>query len=141
MTGAELGVTALGVMAIVWVLWYFLLSRPPATAARLARGIQEIRVRVKGGYSPDTILVQAGKPVRLLFYRDETADCSERVVFEAFGIDRRLPAFQTTAIEFTPSEAGDFPFRCGMHMLKGRLVVEPAGADRRPAASPHELHG
>ena len=141
MTGAELGVTALGVMAIVWVLWYFLLSRPPATAARLARGVQEIRVRVKGGYSPDTILVQAGKPVRLLFYRDETADCSERVVFEQFGIDRALPPFQTTPIEFTPPEPVEYPFRCGMSMLKGLLVVEPAGADRRAAASPHPSHG
>ena len=141
MTAAQLVVTALGLAAIGWVLWYFLFSRRPATAARLARGVQEIAVTVKGGYSPDTILVQAGKPVRLLFYRDETADCSERVVFERFGIDQALPAFQTTAVEFTPPEAGEFPFRCGMSMLKGLLVVEPAGTDRRAAASPHRHHG
>src|SRR5688500_20328125 len=35
-----------------------------------ASGIQEVRVIVKGGYTPDTIVVQAGKPVRLQFYRD-----------------------------------------------------------------------
>ncbi|MGH7538560.1 MAG: cupredoxin domain-containing protein [Gemmatimonadales bacterium] len=137
---AQVVVTALGVGAIAWELWYFLFSRRPATAARLARGVQEIAVTVKGGYTPDTILVQAGKPVRLLFYRDETADCSERVVFERFGIDQSLPAFQTTAVEFTPSEPGEFPFRCGMSMLKGLLVVEPV-TDRRPAASPHRFHG
>jgi len=51
-----------------------------------------------------------------------------------------LPAFQTTAVEFTPLEAGEFPFRCGMNMLKGLLVVEPAGSDRRRATSPHQLH-
>ena len=141
MTAAQLVVTALGLAAIGWVLWYFLFSRRPATAARLARGVQEIAITVKGGYTPDTILVQAGKPVRLLFYRDETADCSERVVFERFGIDQALPAFQTTAVEFTPPEAGEFPFRCGMSMLKGLLVVEPAGTDRRAAASPHRHHG
>ena len=99
-----------------------------------------MRVTVKGGYTPDTIVVRAGTPVRLQFYRDETADCSERVVFEDFGIDAALPAFQTTAVEFTPEEAGEFRFRCGMNMLKGLLVVEPAGADRRPSASPHKLH-
>jgi plastocyanin domain-containing protein len=140
MTGAQLAVTALGIVAIAGVLWYFLFSRRPGTAARLARGVQEIAITVKGGYTPDTILVQAGKPVRLLFYRDETADCSERVVFEQFGVDRTLPAFQTTAIEFTPPEPGEYPFRCGMSMLKGLLVVEPAGADRRAAASPHQFH-
>src|SRR5204862_191206 len=84
---------------------------------------------VKGGYTPDTIVVRAGEPVRLQFYRDETADCSERVVFEDFGIDAALPAFQTTPVEFTPEEAGEFRFRCGMNMLKGVLVVEPATAD------------
>jgi plastocyanin domain-containing protein len=141
MTAAQLVVSALGVAAMVWVLWYFLFSRSPASAARQTPGVQEIAITVKGGYSPDTILVQAGKPVRLLFYRDETADCSERVVFEQFNVDARLPAFETTPIEFTPTEPGEYPFRCGMSMLKGLLVVEPAGAGRRTAASPHPSHG
>jgi plastocyanin domain-containing protein len=141
MTAAQLVVTALGVVAIAWVLWYFLVSRRPAAIARQARGVQEIAITVKGGYSPDTILVQAGKPVRLLFYRDETADCSERVVFEHFSINARLPAFETTAIEFTPTEPGEYQFRCGMSMLKGLLVVEPARSARPAAASPHRAHG
>ncbi|HTH63446.1 MAG TPA: cupredoxin domain-containing protein [Gemmatimonadales bacterium] len=139
MTAAQVVVTVLGVAAIGWVLWYFLWSRAPAVAARQTRGVQEIAVTVKGGYLPDTILVQAGKPVRLRFYRDETADCSERVVFEQFGIDRPLPAFETTVIEFTPTEPGEYPFRCGMSMLKGLLVVEPAGGTKA-AASPHGSH-
>jgi plastocyanin domain-containing protein len=141
MTAAQLVVNALGLAAIVWVIWYFLFSRRPASVARHTRGVQEIAITVKGGYSPDTILVQAGKPVRLLFYRDETADCSERVVFDHFSINARLPAFETTPIEFTPTEPGEYPFRCGMSMLKGLLVVEPAGAGRRTAASPHPAHG
>jgi plastocyanin domain-containing protein len=141
MTPAQIVVTALGAVAIVWVLWYFLYSRGPAVAATAGHeGVQEVRVTVKGGYSPDTIVVQAGKPVRLQFYRDETADCSERLVFERFGIDTPLPAFQTTTVEFTPDQPGEFPFRCGMSMLKGLLVVEPPG-ERRAATSPHKFHG
>ena len=140
MSTAQYAVTAVGVAAIVWVLWYFLYSSGPAIAAGGGGGVQEVRITVKGGYTPDTIVVRAGTPVRLQFYRDETADCSERVVFEDFGIDAALPAFQTTAVEFTPEEAGEFRFRCGINMLKGLLVVEPAGADRRPSASPHKLH-
>jgi len=140
-TAAQLTVTAVGAVAIAWVLWYFLFSSNPAVAAAVSDGVQEVRVIVKGGYTPDTIVVQAGKPVRLQFYRDETADCSERLVFEYFGVDVALPAFQTTAVEFTPTAAGEFPFRCGMNMLKGVVVVEPAGRDREPAASPHKLHG
>jgi len=137
---AQYVVSAAGLVAIVWVLWYFLFSSGPAAAAATVGGVQEVRVTVKGGYTPDTVVVRAGTPVRLQFYRDETADCSERVVFEDFGIDTALPAFQTTTIEFTPDEAGEFRFRCGMHMLKGLLVVEPATSDRRPSASPHKFH-
>jgi plastocyanin domain-containing protein len=143
MTPAQIAVTAAGAAAIAWVLWYFLFSRRPAAvvAAAAQGGVQEIRVLVKGGYTPDTILVQAGKPVRLQFYRDETADCSERVVFDAFGINQQLPAFTTTTVEFTPKTPGEFPFRCGMNMLKGLLVVEPADATRKAASSPHKFHG
>jgi plastocyanin domain-containing protein len=140
-SAAQIAVTAGGGLAIAWVLWYFLASRRPPVAAREASGVQEVRVTVKGGYTPDTILVRAGTPVRLLFYRDETADCSERVVFEAFGVNQALPAFQTTAVEFTPPTPGEFPFRCGMSMLKGLLVVEPADSTRTAAASPHDHHG
>ena len=143
MSVAQYVVTAAGLGAIVWVLWYFLWSRGPrpAAAAAIMDGVQEVHVTVKGGYTPDTIVVRAGQPVRLQFYRDETADCSERVVFEDFGIDTALPAFQTTAVEFTPQDAGEYRFRCGMNMLKGLLVVEPATSDRRPPASPHKFHG
>lgn len=141
MTVAQLAVTAVGLVAIAWELWYFLFSTSPGVAAATSDGVQEVRVVVKGGYTPDTIVVQAGKPVRLEFYRDEVADCSERLVLEEFGIDVALPPFQTTTVEFTPTAAGEFPFRCGMNMLRGVLVVEPAGHDREPAASPHKLHG
>jgi plastocyanin domain-containing protein len=140
-TPAQIAVTVVGAAAIVLVLWYFLFSRGSAVVAAAAPGgVQEVHVTVKGGYTPDTIVVQAGKPVRLRFYRDETADCSERVVFEKFGINQQLPAFETTTVEFTPTQPGEYPFRCGMNMLKGLLVVEPSG-DRRPAPSPHKFHG
>jgi plastocyanin domain-containing protein len=140
MTPAQIVVTVLGVAAIAWVLWYFLWSRGSAVAAAVKAGVQEVRVTVKGGYTPDTIVVRAGKPVRLLFYRDETADCSERVVFEAFGVNQQLPAFATTPVEFTPREPGEFPFRCGMAMLKGLLVVEPPEGVARRLSSPHKHH-
>ena len=140
MNGAQIAVTSLGVIAIGWVLWFFLLARGRGVAAQPAGGVQEVRIVVKGGYTPDTVIVQAGTPVRLQFYRDETADCSERVVFDAFGVSADLPAFATTPVEFTPREPGEFPFRCGMNMLKGLLVVEPAG-ERHAASSPHKFHG
>lgn len=140
MTSAQIVVTAVGAGLIVGELWYFLFARRSGAAAADVPGVQEVRVTVKGGYTPDTIVVQAGKPVRLQFYREETAECSERVVFDAFGVDSALPAFETTTIEFTPAKAGEYPFRCGKAMLKGLLVVEPEDADRAAGSSPHKFH-
>jgi plastocyanin domain-containing protein len=126
MDTAEIGVVLGAVAAIGFVLWYFFGERDATAATLDERGVQEVKVTVKGGYSPDVIVVKAGKPVRLDFYRDETASCSEQVVFGDFGIARDLPAFKTTTIELTPEKPGEFTFTCGMSMMRGKLVVEAA---------------
>jgi plastocyanin domain-containing protein len=125
MDSIEIAVVAGGVAAVVFVLWYFFGERERAAAEVRASGVQEIDVTVKGGYSPDVIVVKQGTPVRINFRREETASCSERVVFGDFRVARDLPAFKTTPVEFTPERAGEFAFTCGMNMMRGKLVVEP----------------
>ena len=124
MESAEIGVVVGSVVLIAGVLWYFFGEREKVSATVTETGVQEIKVTVKGGYSPDVIVVKQGIPVKLDFYRDESASCTEQVVFGDFGIARDLPAFQTTSIEFTPDKAGEFVFACGMNMVRGKLVVE-----------------
>ena len=132
MDAAEIVVSTGGVVAIGWVIWFFFLGeRQRVRAAVGAEGTQEIRVRVKGGYEPDVIVVEKGRPVRLNFYRDETAACSDTVVFGDFGIARPLPAFRTTAVEFTPERTGEFTFTCGMNMMRGKLIVEDGDGGQR----------
>jgi len=123
----ETTVLVSGIMLSALILWYFF-GPKPRVSAQVADGVQEVRVIVKGGYSPDVIVVTQGAPVKLDFYRDETASCSEEIVFGDFGIARHLPAFQTTTIEFTPEKSGEFTFTCGMNMMRGKLVVEQAPA-------------
>ncbi len=122
----QIAVLISGIVLIGLILWYFFGEREPTIVQEGAGGVQEVRITVKGGYSPDLVVVKQGRPVKLDFYRDETASCSEEVVFGDFGIARQLPAFETTTIEFTPDKAGEFTFTCGMHMLRGKLVVEAA---------------
>ena len=102
MTVAEIVVTVGGVAAGAWVLWYFVFAPGPAPAAAAKGGVQEVRITVKGGYTPDTVVVRAGKPVRLLFYRDETAEGSDRVVFEAFGIGRYVKNLAPALLDADP---------------------------------------
>ncbi len=128
MDSQETTVLLSGVFLSALILWYFFGPRKGVSAQVAAGGIQDVKVVVKGGYSPDVIVVKQGVPVKLDFYRDETASCSEEIVFGDFGIARHLPAFQTTTIEFTPETAGEFTFTCGMNMMRGKLVVEQSAA-------------
>ena len=123
MDSTSIGVIVGGIAAIGFVIWYFFGPRRVVSAAFNESGTQEINVVVKGGYSPDVIVVQKGTPVRLNFYRDETESCSEKVIFGDFGIARDLPPFKTTPIEITPEKKGEFVFTCGMNMLHGKLIV------------------
>jgi len=113
-----------GIGLIALVLWYFFGEREATAAVVNEAGVQEIDVTVKGGYSPDVIVVDRGRPVRLNFRREETSSCSEQVVLGDFGIARDLPAFKTTPVEFTPEKSGEFAFTCGMNMLHGKLIVQ-----------------
>ena len=126
MDGYEISVLLSGVAAIAFVLWYFFGPKGRVMASAGAGGVQEIKIAVKGGYDPDVIVVKQGQPVRLDFFRDETASCSEEIVFGDFGIAKKLPAYKTTSIEFTPEKSGEFQFTCGMRMMRGKLIVELA---------------
>jgi plastocyanin domain-containing protein len=120
----EIVVVIGGAALILLTLWYFFGERERVAARQTGEGTQEVKITVKGGYSPDVIVVKKGLPVKLDFYRDETASCSEQVIFGDFGIARDLPAFNTTSIEFTPDKTGEFTWTCGMNMLRGKLIVE-----------------
>lgn len=111
-----------------WIVWYFWLSEKEETLAAVGTGgVQEVRVRVKGGYDPDLVVAEAGRPIRLLFNRQETAACSEMVQFPDFEISRHLPAGETVAIEIEDPAPGEYEFSCQMGMLRGKLVITSDG--------------
>ena len=139
MTGSAIAVTASGAALIALLGWFFFGPRK-AHRAEVRGGVQEVEVTVKGGYSPNLIRVRQGVPLRLVFDRQENSDCSSRVVFPDFGVSKSLAAFGRTVVELLPSQAGEFGFACGMNMLHGTLIVEPArsGPQTVPAAEPLE---
>ncbi|CAI9411549.1 heavy metal translocating P-type ATPase [Aestuariimicrobium sp. T2.26MG-19.2B] len=106
----------------VGALWFFFAPRRSRTA-HVTDGVQVIEVTVKGGYSPDVVRVRPGMPVRLLFNRQEAGECTSHVVIPDVGVNMALPAYATTALEFTPAHAGRIDFACGMNMIHGRIDV------------------
>jgi plastocyanin domain-containing protein len=102
-------------------------------ALRRSRQVSATRIRVRGGYHPDTVHARIGEPVRLIFRREETAPCSERVVFPDFGKSAMLPAHEDVTIELAPERSGRYEFTCQMGMLRGTLIVAGDTAEQPSA--------
>ncbi len=114
-----------GVLLIAGIAWFFWGPRKRGVrAAVTSSGYQGAMILVKGGYTPDIIVVQHGKPVRFNFRREETAACSEMVIFNDFGKSAHLPTGETVPVEFLPEQPGEYEFTCQMGMLRGKLIVE-----------------
>jgi P-type Cu+ transporter len=134
MSVAEMTVLLTSLAAIVGLGWFFFAPRQVHTA-ELTRGVQQVDVTVRGGYHPDLIRVKQGVPVELVFDRRESGECTSRVVFGDFALSAALPAFERTTVRVIPAKAGSFRFACGMNMVHGTLLVDPA-ADADAAQSP-----
>jgi plastocyanin domain-containing protein len=124
MSTTQIIVTLVGFGVIGWIVWYFWLWKGESVAAQTgAGGVQVVDVTVKGGYQPASIVVEAGRPVRLNFTRREASLCGEEVVLPEFGRRAHLPEDKTVAVEVTPPRPGEYEFTCGMNMYRGRLIV------------------
>ena len=125
MSPDKIVVVLVGLGLIAAIAWFFWGPRKGGYRAPVTSGgYQEAMILVKGGYTPDVIVVQHGKPVRLNFRREETAACSERVVLADFGKSSTLPEGEIVPVEFLPERPGEYEFTCQMGMLRGKLIVE-----------------
>ncbi|WP_338673427.1 heavy metal translocating P-type ATPase [Streptomyces sp. SCSIO 30461] len=115
--------------------WFFFGPRRARTA-HLEGGVQRVDVTVRGGYSPDVIRVRQGIPVELVFDRQESGECTNRVVFPDLRVSAGLPAFTRTTVRVDADQAGTFGFACGMNMIHGTLLVEPADGSGATEVTP-----
>src|SRR5579872_2646281 len=124
MTPADF-VVVVGGLALTGSLGWFFFGPKKAHAAEQVGNRQEVKVTVKGGYSPDLVRVRQGVPLRIVFDRQESGECTSRVVFPDFALNESLPPYARTTVDLLPDRAGEFEFACGMNMVHGKLIVEP----------------
>jgi P-type Cu+ transporter len=117
MTPDRLVAIAAGGALSAAIVWFFFGRRRTVAAG------SEITIVVDGGYAPDLVVARKGRPLRLLFDRRDSGPCTDEVVLADFGLRRRLPTGQKTAIDVVPERAGDYSFACGMNMLHGTIRV------------------
>jgi len=108
-----------------------------ATAARgtgvgVGESVQVEEVLVQGGYHPSAVEVEPEVPLWLVFDRQESSACSERLVIAELGVDVELPEGRRTVVDLSPLGAGVYEFRCGMGMLHGEIRVTGTGGEHGP---------
>lgn len=116
----------IGAVALLLALGWFFFAPRKATHATSEGRNQSIEIIVKGGYSPDTIQATVGVPLHITFDRQESGSCTEKVIIPAFRIAADLPANRRTIVIFTPDTPGTYEFACGMNMVHGKLIINPA---------------
>jgi len=126
MSVADIAVVIASMGALAGLGWFFFAPRRARTA-ELAGDVQRITVTVRGGYSPDVIRARQGVPLELVFDRQESGDCTSRVVFPDLAVSASLPAFEQTTVRLATPAAGSFGFACGMNMIHGTLIIDSGG--------------
>ncbi|OGY47365.1 MAG: hypothetical protein A3J65_00475 [Candidatus Buchananbacteria bacterium RIFCSPHIGHO2_02_FULL_45_11b] len=120
--------TIIGIILILAVIglyafWIWYTKNQSGVSAKTEGEIQVFDILVKGVYSPGVIAAKLGKPIKINFKRDESAECSRFVNFPDFKIRKELPEGKTITIELAPDKKGEFAFACDMGMYQGRLII------------------
>ncbi|MBI3103451.1 cupredoxin domain-containing protein [Candidatus Daviesbacteria bacterium] len=107
-----------GIAGIAFTFWLFLMKKEKEVAV-----VDEVDIKVEGGYSPEVISVPKGKMTKINFLRTDPTDCLSEVVLGDFKIRKELPLNQKVTVEITPQKVGEFGYSCAMNMYHGRIIV------------------
>ncbi|MGE5124452.1 MAG: cupredoxin domain-containing protein, partial [Acidobacteriaceae bacterium] len=67
MNPGQIGVLSGALVLSILVVWFFFFADKKGTRLSANAGVQETNIIVRGGYTPDVLVVTAGQPVRLNF--------------------------------------------------------------------------
>lgn len=74
-------------------------------------------------YSPSTLRVKSGVPVRWIITSKSSFSCASSIVIPSLGIRTNLKKGENVIL-FTPTQKGSIPYSCSMGMYRGVILVE-----------------
>jgi len=102
-------------------------SQPP----ELAHGTQRIGMKVVGlDYVPHQFTVRQGVPVEWHIDASKAESCGRFLIAPGLGVSKLLSDMSTTLITFTPTQAGEFAFNCGMGMMNPDAKITVVAKDK-----------
>jgi plastocyanin domain-containing protein len=113
-------VNIIGVSLIVLIVWWFWIKK--TQPLKMSSDAVEIIVE-NGVYTPASIEVKLGKPIKLSFLRKDPSPCAEKVIFDELNQSFDLAINKPTVVVLNPERAGEYTFTCQMKMYVGHLKV------------------
>ena len=110
------------IMAIIW--WFFGKKDTQIISADQTHKLQTATIIVDGGYKPNVISLNLGKPAQITFIRKDPTSCLEEIIMPDFGIAEKLAVNKPFTITIQPNKAGSFTYTCGMRMFSGHIEVK-----------------
>ena len=115
----------IGIMAIAFIAWWFLGKHDAnVEQAKVNSTNQTVNIQVKGGYSPEKVVLKKGVPATLNFKRLDSSSCLDHVIFSDLGINQELPKGQVEQVKIDTSKAGEYDWGCSMNMFHGKVIVK-----------------
>jgi uncharacterized protein len=93
-------------------------SQPAVNSIPIVDGKQVVNMKLIGyTYQPNQFTVAAGVPVEWRIDGRQAAGCGRFLLAPRAGVRKLLSSSDITVVSFTPQEAGDIGFNCGMGMM------------------------
>ena len=105
-----LGVLIIG-GGIAYRIFFLAEENKPVTTGE-AKEFTVVAKKNTWSFIPETIEVDRGDKITMTVVNED--DYDHGIAIDAFGVSQRMPALGTIKIEFTATQAGDFPFYCSV---------------------------
>jgi len=109
------------VVIITGLIWrgYFLSEERKPVISGEAREITIVSEKDHWNFVPETIEVNRGDKIILTVINKD--DYDHGIAIDAYGVSQRMPANGTIKVEFTATQAGEFPFYCSVPCGEGEV--------------------